>query len=78
MLHTSTEQEHTKMAKQPYDFESQVQGIPCKVLFTGDEFAILDRHGYPAAWIEKKLTKDDVVRIKKEYSVYSEAVLESY
>ncbi len=66
------------MAKQPYDFESQVQGIPCKVLFTGDEFTILDRHGYQAPWIEKKLTKDDVERIEKEYSAYAEAVLEDY
>ena len=66
------------MSKQPYDFESQVQGIPCKVLFTKDEFTILDRHGYQAPWIEKKLTKDDVERIEKEYSAYAEAVLEDY
>ena len=66
------------MAKSAYDFESHVQGIPCKVLFTGDEFTILDRHGYQAPWIEKKLTKDDVERIEKEYSAYAEAVLEDY
>ena len=66
------------MAKQPYDIETTVAGIPCKVLFTGDEFTILDRKGYPAGWIEKKLTKDDVARIEKEYSAYSEAVLEDY
>jgi hypothetical protein len=34
MLTPSTEQEHTKMAKSAYDFESQVQGIPCKVKVT--------------------------------------------
>ena len=39
---------------------------------------ILDRHGYQAPWIEKKLTKDDVERIEKEYSAYAEAVLEDY
>ena len=66
------------MAKSAYDFETTVAGIPCKVLFTGDEFTILDRHGYQAPWIEKKLTKDDVERIEKEYSAYAEAVLEDY
>ena len=77
MIDTSTETETAKMAKLAYDFESQVQGIPCKVLFTKDEFTILDRHGYPAEWIEKKLTKDDVARIEKEYQNYAESVLTS-
>ena len=63
------------MAKQPYDIETTVAGIPCKVLFTGDEFTILDRHGYQAPWIEKKLTKDDVARIEREYQDYAESVL---
>ena len=64
------------MAKQPYDIETTVAGIPCKVLFTGDEFTVLDHHGYPSSWIEKKLTKDDVERIEREYEAYAEAVLE--
>lgn len=66
------------MAKQKYDFESQVAGIPCKVLFTKDEFTILDRHGYQAPWIEKKLSKDDVERLEKEYEGYLKAQLEDY
>ena len=66
------------MAKQPYDFETTVAGIPCKVLFTGDEFTILDRHGYPAEWIEKKLTKDDVERLEQKYEDYLKAQLEDY
>lgn len=78
ILVPSTEQERDEMAKSAYDFESQVAGIPCKVLFTKDEFTILDRHGYQAPWIEKKLSKDDVERLEKEYEGYLKAQLEDY
>lgn len=30
------------------------------------DFAILDRRGRPAAWLEKKMTDDDVFRIEGE------------
>jgi len=31
------------------------------------EFNLLDRKGYPARWLERKLTEDDEVRILEEY-----------
>ena len=31
------------------------------------EFDILDRRGYPAAWLEAKLTDDDSERLLEEY-----------
>jgi hypothetical protein len=31
------------------------------------EFRLLDRKGYPADWLERKLTNNDADRIKKEY-----------
>ncbi|USZ48100.1 hypothetical protein [Halomonas sp. DN3] len=31
------------------------------------EFDILDRGGYPAAWLERKLTDDDYDRLLSEY-----------
>ncbi|WP_348826628.1 hypothetical protein [Halomonas sp. RT37] len=31
------------------------------------EFDILDRRGYPAAWLEQKLTDDDYDRLLSEY-----------
>ncbi|WP_289101034.1 hypothetical protein [uncultured Marinobacter sp.] len=31
------------------------------------EFTVLDRKGYPAPWLERKLTRDDYQRIKQEY-----------
>lgn len=31
------------------------------------EFEVFDRRGYPAAWLERKVTEDDEVRIFKEY-----------
>ena len=81
------------MAKSAYDFESHVQGIPCKVKVTyttpyipeswngpaegGDfEFELLDRRGYPAKWLEKKLTPKDVERLEKEYEEYVQFVCE--
>lgn len=30
------------------------------------EWEVLDRKGYKAAWLEKKLTKSDIVRIEEE------------
>ena len=83
------------MAKQAYDFESSVAGIPCKVKVTyatklipaswdgpeegGDfEFELLDRKGYRAKWLEKKLTDKDVERLEKEYEKYLKAQQEGY
>ena len=83
------------MAKNLYDFESQVQGIPCKVRVTyatkyvpaswdspeesGEfEFDLLDRKGYRAKWLEKKVTEKDVERLEREYCDYLESVLEDY
>lgn len=31
------------------------------------EFNVLDRKGYPARWLEDKMTEDDEVRILAEY-----------
>lgn len=31
------------------------------------EFRLLDRKGYPAPWLERKMTEDDEVRILEEY-----------
>lgn len=31
------------------------------------EFQLLDRKGYPAPWLEKKLTQDDEARLLSEY-----------
>ncbi len=31
------------------------------------EFQILDRNGYPAPWLERKLTTDDPSRLQQEY-----------
>ena len=31
------------------------------------EFEIYDRRGYPAAWLERKVTEDDEARIFKEW-----------
>ena len=31
------------------------------------EFELLDRKGYPARWLENKLTEDDEIRILQEY-----------
>ncbi len=34
------------------------------------EWEVLDRKGYKAAWLEKKLTKSDIVRIEEEIAAY--------
>ena len=58
-----------------YDYQS---AIPMRVTGTGYgdanppedevfEFRLLDRKGYPADWLERKLTNNDADRIKKEY-----------
>ena len=31
------------------------------------EFRLLDLKGYPAAWLEKKVTEDIICRLKEEY-----------
>ena len=83
------------MAKNLYDFESHVQGIPCKVRVTyatpyipeswngpaegGDfEFELLDRKGYRARWLEKKVTEADVERLEREYCDYLEDITGEY
>lgn len=33
--------------------------------YTDIEFAVLDRKGYPAPWLEKKMSDDDRVRIEE-------------
>ncbi len=40
------------------------------------EFELLDRRGYPAKWLEKKLTPKDVERLEKEYEEYVQFVCE--
>ena len=60
---------------------AQLTGLPenCYPEEGGEiEFTVLDRKGYRAPWIEKKLTKDDVERIEREYEVYAEAIMEAY
>lgn len=58
-----------------YDYQPS---IPMRVTGTGFgdadppeeevfEFRILDRLGYPAPWLERKLTATDAARIKKEF-----------
>lgn len=36
------------------------------------EWEVLDRKGYKAAWLEKKLTKSDIVRIEAEIAEHFE------
>ena len=31
------------------------------------DFCLLDRKGYPAPWLERKLVKDDYYRLRDEY-----------
>ena len=31
------------------------------------EFSVLDRKGYAADWLERKMTQDDIDRINREY-----------
>jgi len=71
---------HTRVAGIPcqclvYSYE---EAIPMRITGTGFgdadppedevfEFRLLDRKGYPADWLERKLTNNDADRIKKEY-----------
>ena len=41
------------------------------------EFNLLDRKGYRARWLEKKVTEKDVERLEREYCDYLEDVLTS-
>ncbi len=34
------------------------------------DFEVLDRHGYPASWLEEKLTDDDYERLIEEYETF--------
>ena len=38
------------------------------------EFDLLDRKGYRARWLEKKVTEKDVERLEREYCDYLEDV----
>lgn len=53
------------------DFETRVSGIPCGVVIENDPdellYFLVDRHGYPAKWLEKKLTKADHDNIEALY-----------
>ena len=35
--------------------------------YTEFDFEVYDRKGYPAAWLERKMTDDDRARIEEEY-----------
>lgn len=65
--------------KHPIDFETTVAGIPCGVVIThylidqadDGEFVerdwfLVDRKGYKANWLERKMTRKDERRIKHE------------
>lgn len=53
------------------DFETKVAGIPCGVVIENDPdeflYFLVDRRGYPAEWLEKKLTKADHDKIEALY-----------
>ena len=58
-----------------YQFTSKVCGIPCIIrvdtYFKDDEeveYSVLDRKGYPAAWLERKLSPKEHLRILVEIS----------
>ena len=38
--------------------------------FTSIEFDVLDRKGYKAPWLERKLTEDEIERIEREIVSY--------
>lgn len=42
------------------------------------EFELLDRRGYPAKWLETKVTEADVERLMAEYVEYQQAMMEDY
>jgi hypothetical protein len=41
--------------------------------YTECDWRLVDRRGYPAAWLEKKLSSDDESRIEGEISAYMKA-----
>lgn len=54
-----------------YVVESRVSGIPCLIGITwvdedGFEFEVLDRKGYKAEWLSKKMTKKDDFRVRSD------------
>jgi hypothetical protein len=38
--------------------------------YTDFDFTVYDRKGWPALWLEKKLTSDDRARITREFQQY--------
>jgi len=40
--------------------------------YTEMEWELLDRKGYPAKWLENKLTDDDIERIESEIAAHYE------
>lgn len=58
-------------------FDTRIHGIPCKCQVLYAEcvarqyidfvFAVLDRKGYAAPWLAKYISKQDIVRLQKEY-----------
>lgn len=54
-----------------YVVESRISGIPCLIGITWiyeDEFdfEVLDRKGYKAGWLSKKMTKKDDSRVRSD------------
>jgi hypothetical protein len=54
-------------------FDSKIKGIPCIIevnsfgdYLTDTTFDVLDRKGYPAKWLEKKITQSDYDRIYED------------
>ena len=46
--------------------ESRICGIPCQIRVVGDSWQVLDRKGYKALWLERKLTAADKRRIENQ------------
>lgn len=46
--------------------ESRVAGIPCLIKVGTDCWEVLDRKGYAAPWLERKLTAADRRRIENK------------
>ena len=52
------------------EFHTQIDGIPCICKVTGKDefdFEILDRKGYRALWLERKVDEHIEFRLQHEY-----------
>ena len=71
-----------------YQFASNVCGIPCIIkvnhyfkhggCYEEIEYSVLDRKGYPAAWLERKLTPKEHARITEEIADMLREEYEAY